>query len=295
MKFMDTPLSLFHRLSDRARFIEFCLKYKGAVSRADLMDKFALSEASATRAIRSYIDDSIDKFGKDSPNALFNKNTKLNETSDHFNDLFNLSEEEIFHWLQLENIPNSNEPLIASFHKLNLPYETEFAPIVRAIMQEKCVRMTYLTLSSGAKERVVVPHAIFSDGLRLYIRVYDRQRQDFIDLASARIAKSVVLDEIPKNDETRANDHLWNDYVELNIIAHPRLSQVAQEVIQFEYKMIRGRLKIMTRKSTVNYFLRVWNIDCSKNASLDPNVYHLRLENIALVSDLLIPISPGIV
>ena len=290
---MNTPLSLFHQISDRARFIEFCLKYKGTVSRTDLMEKFSLSEASATRAIRSYLDESIKKLGKSEPNAIFNKNTKVNEISDNFDDLFNLSEEEIFHWLQLENLPNSNEALISNFQKLNSPYEDEFAPIVRAIIQKKCMRINYLTLESGAKERVVVPHSIFSDGLRLYIRVYDRNRQDFIDLASARIAKSIKLDETPKQYETRVNDHLWNDHVELNLIAHPKLAQIAQEVIKFEYKMVRDRLKIMTRKSTVNYFLRVWNIDCSDDASLDPKVYHLKLENIASISDLLSPIAPG--
>lgn len=290
---MNTSLSLFHQISDRARFIEFCLKYKGTVSRADLMTKFSLSEASATRAIRSYLDESIKKRGKSKPNALFNKNTKVNEITNEFDDLFNLSEEEIFHWLQLENLPNSNEPLVSKFQKLNSPYDDEFAPIVRAIIQKKCVLVTYLTLESGAKERVVIPHAIFNDGLRLYIRVYDRNRQSFIDLASARIAKSIELDETPKKHEMGMNDHLWNNHIELNLIAHPNLTQTAQEVIQFEYKMARGRLKIMTRKSTINYFLRVWNIDCSDDASLDPKVYHLKLENITSIADLLSPIAPG--
>lgn len=293
---MNNPLSLFHHVSDRSRFIEFCLKYKGKVSRSDLMEKFSLSEASATRAIRSYLDDSIAKTNKPSknePNAIFNKNTKVNEISDSFDSLFNLSEEEVFHWLQLENLPNSNAPLISSFHKLNLPYEDEFAPIVRAIMQSKCIKINYLSLSSGAKERVVVPHAIFSDGLRLYIRVFDRNREEFIDLASARIVCVTELHEQPQKHETRENDYLWNDFIELNLIAHPKLSNQAQEVIKFEYKMIRDRLKIMTRKSTINYFLRVWNIDCSNDASLDTKVYHLKLENIALISELLSPIAPG--
>lgn len=293
---MNTSLSLFHHVSDRSRFIEFCLKYKGKVSRSDLMEKFSLSEASATRAIRSYLDDSIAKTNKPSknePNAIFNKNTKVNEISDSFDSLFNLSEEEVFHWLQLENLPNSNAPLISSFHKLNLPYEDEFAPIVRAIMQSKCLKIKYLSLSSGAKERVVVPHAIFSDGLRLYIRVFDRKREEFIDLASARIVCVTELHEQPQKHETRENDYLWNDFIELNLIAHPKLSNLAQEVIKFEYKMIRDRLKIMTRKSTINYFLRVWNIDCSNDASLDTKVYHLKLENIVLISELLSPIAPG--
>ena len=176
---MNNSLSLFRHLSDRSRFIEYCLKYKGTVSRSDLMEKFSLSEASATRAIRYYLDESLKNLDKNEPNALFNKNTKANDVSNNFENLYNLSEEEVFHWLQLENLPNSNEPLISSFHKLNLPYENEFAPIVRAIMQNKCVKITYLSISSGAKERIIAPHAIFSDGLRLYIRVFDRDREKF--------------------------------------------------------------------------------------------------------------------
>ncbi|MBS7825014.1 WYL domain-containing protein [Wohlfahrtiimonas chitiniclastica] len=291
---MNTSLTLFHRLSDRSRFVEFCLKYKGVVSRADLMEKFSLSEASATRAIKAYLDESIEKSSKNEPNALFNKTTKVNDISENFESLFNLSEEEVFHWLQLENQPNSNEYLISSFNKLNLPYEDEFAPIVRSIVQNKCIQIIYLSISSGeAKERTVVPHAIFSDGLRLYIRVFDRIRKKFLDLASARIVKAIELNEKPKKDETRENDYLWNDYIELNLIAHPKLPTEVQEVIKFEYKMIRDRLKIMTRKSTINYFLRVWNIDCSDDASLDTKVYHLKLENIASLSELLSPIAPG--
>ena len=290
---MNTHLSLFHNLSDRSRFIEYCLKYKGYVSRSDLMGKFSLSEASSTRAIRSYIDDSLQKLSKDEPNAFFNKNSKVNEIHHSFSNLFNLTEEEIFHWLQLENLPNSNEPLISSFSKLNLPYESEFAPIVRAIMQEKCIKISYLSLSSGASNRIVIPHALFSDGLRLYIRVFDRKNQRFIDISSARIVEVKELDESPNSHELGSNDHLWNDYVELDLIAHPKLPNISKEVIQFEYKMIRGRLKIMVRKSTINYFLRVWNIDCSINASLDPKVYHLKLENIHSLTDNLNSIAPG--
>lgn len=287
MKEKHTFITLFHKLHNRSRYIEYCLRYRGFINRADLITKFDISEASATRAIKEYIELSGFK------NAKFNPENKSNEITNEFTPLFDISEKEAIEWLQLENLPSNQSPLVYSFQRLNLPDEMEFAPIIQAITQQKCARIKYLSLSSGEKERIIVPHSIFNDGLRIYIRTYDRNRDKFIDLTASRIVEANLLEDRPKSHETGTKDHEWDNLIELTLIPHPNLSKIAQEVIQYEYKMVRGKLRITVRQSTANYFLRVWNVDCSPCASLNPEVHHLRLENIEMLSEVLSPIAPG--
>ena len=275
---MPNSVDLFQKLSDRLRYIEFSLLYKGAITRADLMDKFEISEASATRAIKEYIELS------DHKNAYFNSETKANEIGEDFTPLYHLSEEEALYWLQLENQPQLKAPLIYSFPRINLPDGDVLAPIIQGIIRGQCVEISYLSLkSSQEKKRVIIPHSLFNDGLRLYIRLFDRKYEKFLDLTPSRMTKATLLAEKPHAHEMLEQDDKWNDIVELSLVPHPNFSQDAANVIAYEYQMVRRKRKVAIRKATLNYFLKAWNVDCTENATLNEKEYHLWLENRNIV------------
>ena len=285
---MDQTISLFQNLSNRLRYIECCLSHKRFVTRADLIEKFNLSEASATRAIKEYIDLS------DQKNAQFNKETKANEITHAFKPLFTISEEEALYWLQLESVPELNQLLVYGLPKINLPEQAALAPIIHGIIHKKCVKITYLSLKSGmSKERIVAPHALFNDGLRLYIRLFDRNYSKFIDMSPARIMNAECLNESVQPHESPTNDIFWNEEIELLLMPHPKLNPNQAAVIEYEYQMVRGKRKISVKKSTANYFLRVWNVDCSESGMLNPQSYHLWLENRHDILSHLNPMAPG--
>lgn len=275
---MPNSVDLFQKLSDRLRYIEFSLLYKGAITRADLMDKFEISEASATRAIKEYIELS------DHKNAYFNSETKANEIGEDFTPLYHLSEEEALYWLQLENQPQLKAPLIYSFPRINLPDGDVLAPIIQGIIRGQCVEISYLSLkSSQEKKRVIIPHSLFNDGLRLYIRLFDRKYEKFLDLTPSRMTKATLLAEKPHAHEMLEQDDKWNDIVELSLVPHPNFSQDAANVIAYEYQMVRRKRKVAIRKATLNYFLKAWNVDCTENATLNEKEHHLWLENRNIV------------
>lgn len=280
-------VQIFQKISDRLRYIEFCLIYKGFITRGDLMQLFDLSEASATRAIREYIERS------DFKNAIFNPETKANEITKDFSPLYDISDQEVFQWLQLESIDTTTCPLIYTFPFLTLPEQPAFSPIIRAIIEKKCVEIHYLSLNTGEKKRVIAPHAIFNDGLRLYIRTFDRDKNRFIHLHPARVVKATLLSETPAIHESAIQDNEWNEFVELSLIAHPKLNELEKSVIEYEYQMSRGKLKTRVRKSTANHFLYAWHVDCSETARLDHKVYHLWLENRESIADVAYHTAPG--
>jgi hypothetical protein len=277
---MNNVNDLIKNSSNRLRYIEFCLIYKGEVSRSDIVSKFDIKQASATRDLMQYSEDSHGR------NLYFDSKTKKHLIRDDtFIPMYDISDSEALYWLKVECSPSENEVLAYRFKRMNLPSQKELSPIVRGIIGKRCVSIGYFSLNSGKKtERVIVPHSIFDDGLRLYIRAYDRKREAFLDLSASRIFEASLLDAKPDINELKKNDNEWNKEVELVIIPHPALRH--KEIIEYEYKMIRGELRVKIKASTAGYFLRTWNIDCSFDAELPENVYHLHLSNIKSLSNI---------
>ncbi|MBL4654147.1 MAG: WYL domain-containing protein, partial [Flavobacteriales bacterium] len=61
------------------------------------------------------------------------------------------------------------------------------------------------------------------------------------------------------------------------IIPHPKLKFT--ETIELDYAMENGVMKVNVRATQAGYLLRLWNVDCTKDHSLDGNEYHLWLKN----------------
>ena len=270
---MNNINDLIKNTINRMRYIEFCLIYKGEVSRSDLIRKFGIKEASATRDLKQYMDDTNSK------NAHFDSRLKKHLILDKtFVPLFKITDEEALFWLKVESFSTTNEFLTYRFKRLSLPGQNVLAPISRAIINNKCVKIEYMSLNSGkGADRVVIPHAIFDDGLRIYIRVFDRKRNKFLDFSASRVVNAKLLEEEPKESEMKKNDDEWNKIIDLSLVPHPKIDH--KEVVEYEYKMIREKLKVSIRSSLAGYFLRVWNVDCSSHATLPHKTYHLYFEN----------------
>lgn len=266
---------LSDNIRDRLRYIEFSLLYKGEISRSDIMSKFNVKEATATRDIKSYSDLSNNK------NCFFDSKTKKNRIKETFQQLYNLTDEEALFWLKQETYPNQSSFITYRFKRLSLPEQKALAPITTAIMNKLVVQIKYLSLNQGRETiRKIIPHSIMDDGLRTYIRAYDRVRENFITFSTSRIIESECLPEYQIEPiETQDKDTEWNEFIDLIIIPHPKL--LHKNIIEYEYKMIRGELKCTVRKAVAGYFLFAWSVDCSiGDIYLDHQTHHLYLKNI---------------
>ena len=140
------------------------------------------------------------------------------------------------------------------------------------------VTIQYRSLSSGFTEREIVPFCLVDNGLRWHVRAFDRRRNQFTDFVITRITNPVLLLESPiQNDERKGADNQWNRIVELELVTHPRLDH--KETIEIDYGMIKGVLEINVRAAVAGYLLRRWNVDCTAEAVLDGEEYHLWLRN----------------
>lgn len=260
--------------NDRLKYIEFSLIYMGEISRSALMDAFGIKEASATRDINKYVEMTNNN------NSYFDPRTKKHLIKDEtFQPYFNLSDIDALCWIKSEKINKTDTNYIYRCQRINIPNQKEFSPITRAIAQKKSVEIEYLSASSGKSRRIITPHNLFDDGLKVYIRAYDSKYNMFVNFSPSRIIESSLLTINAKKNELGENDSEWNSIINIEVVPHPKIK--FKETIEYEYKMTRGSLNINVREATAGFFLRAWNIDCSIDAELDPNVYHLHLKNSA--------------
>lgn len=261
----------------RLSHIDFRVNFIGSITRSDLINRFGIKEAAATRDIAEY--------RQKAPNNLtYDGVAKQYIRGLNFKPLFQYSANQVLTALTQgfgEDFVGNHKAFIACEiqTRLSNPPLEVLSVLSRAIHQKKVVVITYLSLSSGISSREIVPFALVDNGLRWHIRAYDRKRARFTDFVITRISEPSIIESPIAEYETRESDNQWNRIVELEIIAHPRLTH--PETIEFDYGMKNKLLNLNVRAAVAGYVLRLWNVDCSKNHSLDSEEIHLWLRNSA--------------
>jgi predicted DNA-binding transcriptional regulator YafY len=152
------------------------------------------------------------------------------------------------------------------------------AQVTRAIYRRKVLEINYLSLSSGYKARQIAPHALVDNGKRWHVRAFDRENNRFSDFVINRIQFAHALDEDIADCEGAAADDQWSQVVHLSLIPHPMITH--QAAIEADYRITGRRIEASCRAAVAGYMLRLWGVDCSADSSLNPEEYHLALQNI---------------
>ncbi|MNZ58005.1 hypothetical protein D3C78_760020 [compost metagenome] len=263
-----------HAQRERLVYIDFRLYFTGSVSRIDLMDRFGIGGAAATRDFAQY-------------REIAPGNTELDTVAKHyviletFSPLINHSPERVLTALSqgygygLE----AEKPLILneSVSLLSKPNVEILAPITRAIRLNQVVKISY-TSGSGTSEREVVPFAVSCDGLRWHVRAYDRKREKFIDFVLARIGSAQVqLGQKPKSVEHQMNDDQWNRMLDLPLVPHP--DRDCEQLVMRDFDMPGGVLRLRVRAAMAGYVLQQYHVDCSPDHSIADKAYRLWLSD----------------
>jgi len=260
---------------ERLFHIDFKLRFLGLINRNDLVTRFGIKQAAATRDIALYKDLAPD-------NLTYDTRAKTYSQADKFKPLFECSGTQALNALgqglgdDAFSQPSSLIETYISGH-LNTPNLDVLAELTKAIFQEKAVKIEYRSLSSGLTKRTIVPFALVDNGLRWHIRAFDRKTKSFRDFVLNRISNPKLLnEEIPK-EQTRESDNQWNRIVEMHLVPHPNLKH--PETIKAEYAMANGVLNAQVRAAVAGYVLRKWNVDCSEQHILTGPENHLWLQN----------------
>lgn len=260
---------------ERLFHIDFKLYFLGSVNRTDLVSRFGIKEAAASRDLSLYKDLAP-------KNIEYDTKAKTYIQRDGFSPLFEYSGSQtlaaLLHGFG-DDFVGTQKPIVTceAPTQLNYPNIQTLAFITRAIHNSQVLKIQYRSLSSGLSEREIVPFALIDNGLRWHVRGYDRARNRFADFVVNRIeAPQLISEEIPE-EQTKAADNQWNRIVELHIVPHPNLKH--PETIEAEYVMNSGLLNLSVRAALAGYVLRKWNVDCSKEHTLAGPEYHLWLKN----------------
>lgn len=273
MKLAEISQSQQERLSH----IDFRAWFFGQVGRADLVNRFGVGEAAATRDLALYKELAPN-------NLIYDTKAKVYVLAVGFKPLYQHSANQVLAALSQgfgEEFIGNGRPMLAceTPAQLNQPELPTLAILTRAIYQNKLVRIDYISPESGPSRRDIAPFVLVDNGLRWHVRGYCRKRQAFVDFVINRISKPKLLDEIPQEHETREADIQWNRIVEMELVPHPSIKH--PQAIEMDYTMTKGVRKQNVRAAVAGYVLRRWNVDCTENHSLQGGEYQLWLRNRA--------------
>ncbi len=267
--------SLSHAQRERLAYIDFRVYFFGEIGRPDLIERFGVAPAGATRDLALYREVAPQ-------NITFDGSNKIYRIGLAFSPLFEHATQRVLSALALgfgDGVNGATQPLLPceSPTALSNPKMDVLAPICRAIHAKRPVAIRYHSMSSGESERVIVPFALVDTGLRWHVRAFDRKTNEFRDFVVTRIEAPTLIDEEPLAHERPENDIQWTRIVELDFVPHPRLER--PEIIKMDYAMTDGSIRMRVRAAVAGYMLLRWSVDASPDHSLKEEQYRLWLSD----------------
>jgi hypothetical protein len=271
----------------RFEFIEFLLRFRGWVTRRDVTTHFDTRLAGTSNDFADYRaltplngdpHDSRNFFNSESRKGY---EAKFDTFEPHFTDL---SSDKALAFLRNEYLKGSlgdGKPVpIHSPFRLGMPDIEVLATISRAILNNKGLDIEYHSLKNGQSQRIIIPHSIVDTGTRWYVRSYCTRHEKFVDFVIPRMTKAKDVNIIPETSQSVISDQQWNAQVTLSLVPHPNRDNFANaETIDIEGNMKNGKKVIILRAAEVGYWLQLWNVDCSKEATAKGSKYLYWLEN----------------
>lgn len=133
-------------------------------------------------------------------------------------------------------------------------------PLIQALREQRRIEVNYVSISNPNHEgRIIVPHHLVNTGQRWHLRAWCEKSQGYRDFVLGRFQGNAEL--LDKSTVSADDDIAWHTQVTLIFAPDPRLDKAQRQVIEFEYAMQNGQLKIVTRACLVSYKLQLLNIN----------------------------------
>jgi hypothetical protein len=260
---------------ERLAFLELRAYFTGELRRADIEARFGIKPAASSRDLSAYRD-------LEPGNLDYDVAARCYRPTKSFKPLFEFSSDRVLAWL-LQGFGDGLELKLRKVApcegpgNLVRPDLAILSTVTRAICSKHALKVSYISLTSGAASRELVPVALADNGLRWHVRAFDRSNSRFGDFVLTRIAKAKELDGHVGEDELLPADEQWARIVDMEVVPHPSVRWA--QAVEADYAMDDGVLRLRSRAALAGYMLRRWSIDCSPDHSLDPASHHLWLRN----------------
>src|SRR5690606_32110058 len=132
--------------------------------------------------------------------------------------------------------------------------------LVTAARNGKRVEVDYVSLQNPSREgRIIAPHTLVYSGSRWHVRAFCEKNQDFRDFVLSRFRGIPSIE----GDATHSvvEDSRWNRMVTLKVVADQRMNKEQRKIVEQDYGMQRGALKIHIRAALAQYALQALRID----------------------------------
>lgn len=278
---------------EKFQFIEFILLFKGQLTRNELVIRFTIGEATASRIIASYI--------AEHPHQMVFMGSRIGYIiSKNFTQYYQHNIEQSLQYLAYGEI-SARLPIT---HYGNLYFESTLdldlnnvAHITRAIVNGEWLEIKYFSTSSGHTTKQIKPHSLFKAGNFWYFRAFDYKQHEnhdplnpsfipkyYRNLKFSRVIKvqNSTL-ELSHDPITKERDTEWNNYRYLQLIPHPKAHYPESQMLDLGIK--QGEMKeILVPEAIAGFILIDLRVDCSPAANLNPSEYPLRLHNVQELS-----------
>ena len=272
------PKGLSWGLESRLQFIDFRLRWERRINRLDLTDHFGISVPQASLDIAKYTELV--------PNNLtYDRSSKTYAATPGFRPLYQRSSAQRYLAELLATKMGVVEPA-ASF--IGSAPETDWAPspwrtineqtveaVVRAIRQQESIWVSYQSMTSLDESiSLLSPHALGNDGFRWHMRAFCHKRQRFSDFVLARILR---IDGFEATQVDSSQDSQWQTVLTLVLAPHPNLPAAKKRVLELDYGMEDGEVKLPCRQAFLYYTLR--RLGLHTKEAPDPLAQQITLKN----------------
>jgi len=235
----------------RYYFIELMAYWEGRVNTKDLEREFGQSRQQNSADINNYKNQAPG-------NLLYDSSLKTYLPSPSFSPLYiSTHVEDYLRWLHTgQLLAGESQIAVAS---LGVPSRTVSAEVMRglitAIRLRRRIEVDYVSLSNPNNlGRIIAPHSFVNTGLRWHLRAWCEKSQSYRDFVLSRFrGKPELMD---KSNHTAMDDYGWNNLTTIILQPDPRLSLAKRQVLEQDYQMQNGQLRIATKGCLVQYLLR---------------------------------------
>ena len=261
----------------RLTFIEATLVWSGEVSTNDLSEAFGIGRAQASKDLAFYREHWPG-------NIAYDRSRKRYIPTSGFSPGLVTGKPDEFLRFARNSVSGQRGAVILPFPSVVVldvpapPVDVRILQLLnRAIRDTKAVTITYRSMSGKPESNYILsPHTLVHNGFRWHVRGFSEQHDGYRDFVLSRIASlpaDVSAEYIPDSE-----DRDWHKLVRLELVPHPGLNDRQREIIETDYGMTDGVLRIEHRAALLPYLLRLMRIPASAMPD-NPRAHPVIIEN----------------
>ncbi|MGL6531277.1 WYL domain-containing protein [Aeromonas hydrophila] len=256
-KFFSDIFKEDQTLAIRLAYIDFKLYYTGALSRADIVSEFDVSEITATRIIAKYKEIRASNMEYDAREKRFNINLG------GFLSYVDIVAEDALSMLASGFDKNKilRDRGAITFEYIVIPSpilsKENVSAITRSIFLRKKIKCIYNSVSNPARqdiERTLIPLIILHDGRNWIFRAYHEEANGNVKYKNFNFSRVKSILESNESAEAESGliyDDLWNKFVPIELEINHKLNNDRKEEIRRNFGINADKILMTERAAFV--------------------------------------------